>query len=108
MTTLELKVNLSDRVNDAMRRHVAQTLLAGVARATAIGGKPLSMDEIQAEVDAVRKAHRGKRQVVEKRQVMQLLDTFIGRGHLEHQVEESHAQGVALIPQCPQCPRRTP
>lgn len=105
MMMLELKVNLSDRVKDAMRRHAAQTLLAGVARATAIGSKPLSMDEIQAEVDAVRKAHRGKRQVVEKRQVMQLLDTFIERGHLEHQVEESHAQGVARIPQCP---RRTP
>lgn len=32
MMTLQWKVNLSDRVKDAMRRHAAQTLLAGVAR----------------------------------------------------------------------------
>jgi len=81
MTTLELKVNLSDRLareaqaeglltpralagllKDAMRRRAAQTLLAGAARATAAGSKPLSMDEIQAEVDAVRKARRSRRQ----------------------------------------------
>lgn len=81
MTTLELKVNLSDRLareaqaaglltpraladllKDAMRRHAAQTLLAGAARATAAGSKPLSMDEIQAEVAAVRKTRRGRRQ----------------------------------------------
>jgi post-segregation antitoxin (ccd killing protein) len=80
MTTLELKVNLSDRLareaqaaglltsqalasllKDAMRRRAAQTLLAGAARATAAGSKPLSMDEIQAEVDAVRSARRSKR-----------------------------------------------
>ena len=80
MTTLELKLNLPDRLareaqaaglltpraladllKDAMRRHAAQTLLAGAARATAAGSKPLSMDEIQAEVDAVRKARRHKR-----------------------------------------------
>jgi hypothetical protein len=81
MTTLELKVNVSDRLarealaaglltpqaladllKDAVRRQAAQTLLAGAARATAKGGKPLSMDEIQAEVDAVRKVRRGRRQ----------------------------------------------
>ena len=80
MTTLELKLNLPDRLareaqaaglltpraladllKDAMRRHAAQTLLAGAARATAAGSKSLSMDEIQAEVDAVRKARRQKR-----------------------------------------------
>lgn len=80
MTTLELKLNLPDRLareaqaaglltpqaladllRDAMRRHAAQTLLAGAARATAAGSKPLPMDEIQAEVDAVRKARRQKR-----------------------------------------------
>lgn len=80
MTKLELKVNLPDRMareaqaaglltpralagllRDAMRRHAAQTLLAGAARATAAGSKPLSMDELQAEVNAVRKA-RCKRQ----------------------------------------------
>ena len=90
MTTLELKVNLSDRL---------------AREAQAAGGKPLSMDEIQAEVDAVRKARRGWRQAVEKRQVLQLLDVSIERGYLKHQVEESHAQGVARVPQCP---RRTP
>lgn len=81
MTTLELRVNLSDRLareaqaaglltpqaladllKDAIRRHAAHTLLAGAARATAAGSKSLSMDEIQAEVDAVRKARRGRRQ----------------------------------------------
>lgn len=81
MTTLELKLNVSDRLareaqaaglltpqaladllKDAMRRRAAQTLLAGAARATTAGSKPLSMDEIQTEVDAVRKARRNKRQ----------------------------------------------
>lgn len=81
MTTLELKLNLSDRLareaqaaglltpqaladllKDAMRRRAAQALLAGAARATAAGSKPMSMDEIQAEVDAVRKERRSKRQ----------------------------------------------
>lgn len=81
MTALELTVNLSDRLareaqaaglltpraladllKDAMRRHAAQTLLAGAARATAAGSKPFSMDEIHAEVAAVRKARRSKRQ----------------------------------------------
>ena len=84
MTTLELKVNLSDRLareaqaaglltpraladllKDAMRRRAAQTLLAGAAHATAGGSQPLSMDEIQAEVDAVRCARRGKRSTCE-------------------------------------------
>jgi hypothetical protein len=53
MTTLELRVNLSD----------------GLAR----------------------EAHRGWRQAVGTRQVLQLLDASIERGHLKHQVEESHA-----------------
>ncbi|MBK7765357.1 MAG: hypothetical protein IPI44_04230 [Sulfuritalea sp.] len=52
---------LANLLKDAMRRHAAQTLLAGAVRATAAGSKPLSMDEIQAEVDAVRKARRGRR-----------------------------------------------
>lgn len=77
MTTLEVKLDLPDHLareaqaaglltskalaqllRDAMRRQAAQTLLAGAARATAAGSKPLSMDEIQAEVNAVRKARR--------------------------------------------------
>jgi hypothetical protein len=44
MTTLELKVNLSDRL----------------AREATAGSEPLSMDEIQAEVDEVRKTRRAK------------------------------------------------
>lgn len=124
MTTLELRVNQSDRLarearaaglltpralfellKDAMRRRGARTLLAGAARITAAGSKPLSIDGIQAEVEAARKARRGWRQAVEKRQVLQLLDASIERGYLKHQVEESRAQGVAHIPQYP---RRTP
>lgn len=81
MPTLELKVKLSyrlareaqaeglltpqalaDLLKDAMRHRAAQTLLAGAARAAAARSKPLSMDEIQAEVNAVRKARRGGRQ----------------------------------------------
>jgi hypothetical protein len=79
MTTLELKVNLSDRLareaqaaglltpqalatllEEARRRRAAQTLLAGAARATTAGSEPLSMDEIRAEVDEVRKTRRAK------------------------------------------------
>lgn len=67
MTTLEVKLDLPDRLarearaaglltpkalaqllKDAMRRQAAQALLAGAARATAAGSKPLSMNEIQA------------------------------------------------------------
>ena len=78
MMALELKLNLPDRLarevqaaglltpdalsdllKDAMRRRAAQALLAGAARASEAGGKPLSMDEIQAEVNAVRQARRG-------------------------------------------------
>ena len=41
-----------------MQRRAAQSLLAGATRATATGSKPLSMKEIQAEVNAVRQARR--------------------------------------------------
>ena len=77
MMTLELKLNLPDRLarevqaaglltpealsdllKDAMRRRAAQALLAGAARASEAGSKPLSMDEIQSEVNAVRQARR--------------------------------------------------
>lgn len=77
MTTLELKLNLPDRLareaqaaglltpealaqllKDAMRRRAGQALLAGAARATAAGSKPMSMKEIQAEVNAVRRARK--------------------------------------------------
>ena len=77
MTTLELKLNLPDRLareaqaaglltpealsdllKDAMRRRAAQVLLAGAAHATTAGSKPLPMAEIQAEVKAVRQARK--------------------------------------------------
>ncbi|MFY9261142.1 MAG: hypothetical protein WAO71_11615 [Gallionella sp.] len=73
MTTLELKLTLPDRLmrearaaglltsealadllKEAMRRRAAQTLLAGAARASDAGSEPLSMTEIQAEVQSVR------------------------------------------------------
>ena len=79
MTTLELKLNLPDRLareaqaaglltpdalaqllKDAMRRRADQALLAGAARATQSGSKPLSMKEIQAEVNAVRHARKNR------------------------------------------------
>lgn len=78
MTTLELKLNLPDRLarearaaglltpealaqllDEAMRRRAAQALGAGAARATAAGSEPMPMDEIQKEVDAVRRKRRG-------------------------------------------------
>jgi len=77
MTTLELKLNLPDRLarevqaaglltpealtdllKDAMRRRAAQALLAGAERASKAGSKALSMDEIQSEVNAVRRARK--------------------------------------------------
>ncbi len=77
MPTLELKLHLPDRLareaqaaglltpealsdllKDAMRRRAAQTLLDGAERASKTGSKPLSMDEIQAEVNAVRRTRR--------------------------------------------------
>jgi hypothetical protein len=80
MTTLELKLNLPDRLareaqaaglltpealsqllKDAMRRRAGEALLAGAARATRAGSKPLSMREIQTEVNAVRRARRATR-----------------------------------------------
>ena len=77
MTTLELKLNLPDRLareaqaaglltpealsnllKDAMRRRAAQALLAGAERASKEGSKPLSTNEIQSEVNAVRRTRR--------------------------------------------------
>lgn len=79
MTTLEVKLDLPDRLareaqaaglltpkalgellKDAMRRRAAQALLAGAARASDAGSKPLSMQAIQAEVNAVRKRRHPK------------------------------------------------
>lgn len=76
MTTLELKLSLPDGLareaqaaglltpesmtqllKDAMRKRAGQTLLAGAARATQSGSKPMSLKEIQSEVRSVRR-HR--------------------------------------------------
>ncbi len=80
MTTLEVKLDLPDRLareaqaaglltpqalsrllKDAMRRRAGQALLAGATRATAAGSKPLSMREIQAEVNAVRRTDKTRK-----------------------------------------------
>ena len=77
MTTLELKVNLPDRLareaqdaglltsaalskllKEAMRHRAAQALLAAAHRA---GGKPMSMAAIQAEVNTVRRDRKASR-----------------------------------------------
>jgi hypothetical protein len=47
-----------DFLASKMRRRAAQAILEGVARAAKAGSKPMSMDEIQAEVNAVRRARR--------------------------------------------------
>lgn len=77
MTTLEVKLDLPDRLareaqaaglltpkalrellRDAMQRRAAQTLLAGAARGSAAAGRALSMKDIQAEVNSVRRERR--------------------------------------------------
>jgi hypothetical protein len=79
MTTLEVKLDLPDRLareaqaaglltpralrellKDAMQRRAARALLAGAARAAKTGSKRLSMKEIQAEVNAVRRERRAR------------------------------------------------
>jgi len=76
MTTLELKLSLPDGLareaqaaglltpesmtqllKDAIRKRAGQTLLAGAARAAQSGSKPMSLKEIQSEVNSVRR-HR--------------------------------------------------
>jgi hypothetical protein len=47
-------------LKEAMQRRAAQELLAGARRATEAGSKPLSMRQIQAEVDTVRRERNGK------------------------------------------------
>jgi hypothetical protein len=47
-----------DFLASKMRRRAAQAILEGVARSAKAGSKPMSMDEIQAEVNAVRRVRR--------------------------------------------------
>ena len=77
MTTLEVTLDLPDRLareaqaaglltpkamsqllKEAMQRRAAQSVLAGAARASDSGSKPLPMKDIQLEVHSVRKARR--------------------------------------------------
>lgn len=77
MTTLELKLDLPSRlareaqaaglltpdalarlIEDAMRRRAGQELLAAANRVAAAGIPPMTMDEIQTEVNAVRAARK--------------------------------------------------
>jgi len=77
MTTLQVKLDLPDRLareakaaglltpeslsqllKQALRRRAGQALLAGAARAAQAGSKPMSMEEIQVEVNAVRRARK--------------------------------------------------
>lgn len=79
MTTLEVKLELPDRLarlaeaeglltpkalrellKDAIQRRAAQALLAGAARGSKAGSEPLTMEEIQAEVAAVRRERRAR------------------------------------------------
>jgi hypothetical protein len=74
MTTLEVKLNLPDclareaqdaglltsaslskLLKEAMRRRASQALLVGAARASKTGSKPMTMEAIQAVVNAVRR-----------------------------------------------------
>jgi mRNA interferase MazF len=80
MTTLEVKFELPDRLAreaqaagllepnalrelllGAIQRRAGQALLAGAARATQAGSKPLSMAEIQIEVNAARRERKVRR-----------------------------------------------
>lgn len=77
MTTLKLKLDLPDRLareaqaaglltpeaikqllQDAMRRRAGEALLAAAARVAAAGIPPMTPEEIQEEVKAVRAAHK--------------------------------------------------
>ena len=79
MTSPELKLELPDRLareamaaglltpralrellKDAMQRRAVKAMLTGAARATASGSRPLSVKQIQAEVNAVRRERRVK------------------------------------------------
>jgi len=79
MTNLELKLNLPDRLarearaaglltpealsrllKEAMRQRAGRALVAGAVRAARTGSKPMSMKEIQAEVNAVRRACKSR------------------------------------------------
>ncbi|MBC5766132.1 hypothetical protein [Ramlibacter albus] len=51
---------LREMLKEAVQRRAAQALLAGASRGSAAGGRPLSLKDIQAEVNAVRRERRSK------------------------------------------------
>lgn len=85
MTTLELKLILPDELvreakaaglltpdavtsllKEAMRTRAALALLEGAERASSKGRKPMPMEDIQKEVDAVRRARRASRRAARR------------------------------------------
>ena len=79
MTTIEVKLDLPEQLvreaqeaglltpkaltsmlRDAVRSQAAGALLEGAARATDAGSEAMTMDEIQQEVNAIRRARRAK------------------------------------------------
>jgi negative regulator of replication initiation len=79
MTTIEVKLDLPEQLardaqaaglltpnaltsllRDALRRQAAIALLEGAGRASDAGSEAMTMDEIQQEVNAIRRARRAK------------------------------------------------
>lgn len=54
---------LAKLLKDAMRKQAARELNEGAARATKAGSKPMSMNAIQVEVNAVRHSRRRVKRV---------------------------------------------
>jgi post-segregation antitoxin (ccd killing protein) len=52
---------IEEMLRDAMRRKAARAFLANAERVAAAGIAPMTDEEIQAEVEAVRKARRSRR-----------------------------------------------
>jgi hypothetical protein len=51
---------ISQMLREEIRRRSAAELFQAMDRMTAVPGEPMSEDEIQAEIDAVRRAARGR------------------------------------------------
>jgi hypothetical protein len=49
---------LANLIRDGIKRKAAQQIIAGAAKASEAGSKPMNMEDIQREVDAVRKSKR--------------------------------------------------
>ena len=67
-----------------MRRRAAQTLLAGAKRASEAGSKPLSMDEIQSEVNAVCRTRRSSARMKLVLDTNVLVSAFLWQGTPDH------------------------